>query len=139
MLITYSAWCILGKGEIPAINELAKDYKDKIQIIVVFWNKKSDAKHIAKKFSKDIMVCYANESERKDSQAMMYLKKPLGFPTAYMINENKVLVDIKKSFVKPENKIELQRSAEFFYKKYSEELSLMIVTDKFKTSKFASF
>ncbi len=139
ILITYSSWCIMGKGEIPALNQLAKDYEDKVQIMVLFWNKKSDMKHIAKKFDKNVIVCYANENERKDSPIMMYMKRPLGFPTAYLINENKMLVDIKKSFVKPENKIDLQRSAEHFYKKYSQELSLMIVTDKFNTSKYASF
>ena len=40
LLITYSSWCIMGKGEIPALNNLAKDYKDKMQIVVVFWNLK---------------------------------------------------------------------------------------------------
>ncbi len=52
-LITYAAWCIPGKGEIPALNKLAKENKD-IEFIVIVWGKKQDVKKFAKKFSSQI-------------------------------------------------------------------------------------
>ena len=50
-IITYASWCVIPKGEIPALNILAKEHRNDMELIVVFWDKKSDLKNIAKKFS----------------------------------------------------------------------------------------
>lgn len=138
MLVTYSSWCVMGKGEIPALNQLAKDYDDKVQIVVVFWNKKSEAKHLAKKFDSDIMVCYANEENQDDNQIITTLKRTFGFPTMYFINEQKQLVNLKRSFLKPENKVAVKQSTDQFYDKFSEELSSVVIIDKNKKSFLAT-
>jgi thiol-disulfide isomerase/thioredoxin len=137
LLITYSSWCILGKGEIPALNQIAKEYKDKMQIVVVFWNKKNDMKKIARSFDNQIMVCYANDSEQKDSKAISYLKRTFGFPTSYLIDENMELVDINKNFVKPENKVNLKNSLDFYYHKFNSGLTSLIVNDGFDGTRMA--
>jgi thiol-disulfide isomerase/thioredoxin len=137
LLITYSSWCILGKGEIPALNQIAKEYKDKMQIVVVFWNKKNDMKKIARSFDNQIMGCYANDSEQKDSKAISYLKRTFGFPTSYLIDENMELVDINKNFVKPENKVNLKNSLDFYYHKFNSGLTSLIVNDGFDGTRMA--
>src|SRR6187402_3812839 len=35
-IITYASWCVIPKGEIPALNILAKEHRDNMQFIVVF-------------------------------------------------------------------------------------------------------
>jgi len=137
LLVTYSSWCIMGKGEIPALNNLAKEYKDKMQIVVVFWNKKKEMKRIARSFNNEIMVCYANDSEQKDIKAISYLKKTFGFPTSYLIDENMELVDIQKNFVKPENKINMKISLDFYYHKFNSGLTSLIVNDGFDGTRMA--
>lgn len=137
LLITYSSWCIMGKGEIPALNNLAKDYKDKMQIVVVFWNMKKDMKKIARTFNNDIMVCYATDSEQKDRKAISYLKKTFGFPTSYLIDENMELLDIQKNFVKPENKVTLKNSLDFYYNKFNSGLTSLIVNDGYDSTRMA--
>ena len=137
LLITYSSWCILGKGEVPALNNLAKEYKDKMQIVVVFWNKKKDMKRIARSFDSEIMVCYANDSEQKDIKAISYLKKTFGFPTSYLIDENMELVDIQKNFVKPENKVNMKISLDFYYHKFNSGLTSLIVNDGYDSTRMA--
>jgi thiol-disulfide isomerase/thioredoxin len=137
LLITYSSWCIMGKGEIPALNNLAKEYKDKMQIVVVFWNMKKDMKRIARDFNNEIMVCYANDSEQKDLKAISYLKKTFGFPTSYLIDENMELVDIQKSFVKPENMVNMKISLDFYYHKFNSGLTSLIVNDGFDGTRMA--
>lgn len=129
LLITYSSWCIMGKGEIPALNNLAREYKDKMQIVVVFWNQKKEMKRIARSFDNEIMVCYANDSEQKDIKAISYLKKTFGFSTSYLIDENMELVDIQKNFVKPENKVTMKISLDFYYHKFNSGLTSLIVND----------
>lgn len=137
LLVTYSSWCIMGKGEIPALNQIAKEYKNKMQIVVVFWNKKNDMKKIARSFDNDIMVCYANDSEQKDLKAISYLKKTFGFPTSYLIDENMELVDIQKNFVKPENKVNMKISLDFYYHKFNSGLTSLIVNDGFDGTRVA--
>jgi thiol-disulfide isomerase/thioredoxin len=94
-IITYASWCVITKGEIPALNILAKEHRDDMQIIVIFWDKKSDIKNIAYKFSDDIKVCYANENYAKDAHLIATIKHTLGFPTSIFIDENKNVVNIK--------------------------------------------
>lgn len=137
LLITYSSWCILGKGEVPALNNLAKEYKDKMQIVVVFWNKKKDMKRIARSFTNEIMVCYANDAEQKDIKAISYLKKTFGFPTSYLIDENMELVDIQKNFVKPENKVNMKISLDFYYHKFNSGLTSLIVNNGYDSTRMA--
>ncbi|NHM01630.1 TlpA family protein disulfide reductase [Flavobacterium difficile] len=137
LLVTYSSWCIMGKGEIPALNQIAKEYKDKMQIVVVFWNKKSEMKKIARNFDSDIMVCYANDTEQKDLKAISFLKRTFGFPTSYLIDENMELVDIQKNFVKPENKVNMKKSLDFYYNKFNSGLTSLIVNDGFDTTRMA--
>jgi thiol-disulfide isomerase/thioredoxin len=94
-IITYSSWCVITKGEIPALNILAKEHRDDMQIIVIFWDKKSDIKNIAYKFSDEIKVCYANENYAKDAHLIATIKHTLGFPTSIFIDENKNVVNVK--------------------------------------------
>jgi thiol-disulfide isomerase/thioredoxin len=94
-IITYASWCVIPKGEIPALNILAKEHRDNLQIIVVFWDKKKDIKNIAYKFSSNIKVCYANEYYSKDSHVVATIKHTLGFPTSIFVDENKNVLDIK--------------------------------------------
>ncbi|MBW4361313.1 TlpA family protein disulfide reductase [Flavobacterium taihuense] len=94
-IITYASWLVIPKGEIPALNILAKEHRDDMQFIVIFWDKKSDLKNIAYKFSDAIKVCYANENYEKDAHIVASIKHTLGFPTSIFIDENKNVVNIK--------------------------------------------
>lgn len=109
-IITYASWCVIPKGEIPALNILAKEHRDDMQIIVVFWDKKSDLKNIAYKFSDNIKVCYANEYYSKDTHIVATIKHTLGFPTSIFVDENKYVVNIKHFESKTKNKNSYQRS-----------------------------
>jgi len=103
-IITYASWCVIPKGEIPALNILAKEHRDDLQFIIVFWDKKNDIKNIANKFSSNIKVCYANEYYAKDSRIISAIKHTLGFPTSIFIDEDKNVVNVKHF----ENKIKLK-------------------------------
>lgn len=94
-IITYASWCVITKGEIPALNILAKEHRNDMQIIVIFWDKKSDIKNIANKFCDAIKVCYANENYAKDAHLIASIKHTLGFPTSIFIDENKNVVNVK--------------------------------------------
>lgn len=95
-IITYASWCVMNKGEVPALNKLSKKYSKDVRFIVLFWDKKENVKKLSRKFSGNITVCYANESYRNDSRVVSTLKHTLGFPTTYFLNTNLDVVDIKR-------------------------------------------
>lgn len=133
-IITYASWCVIPKGEIPALNILAKEHRDDMQIIVVFWDKKNDLKNIAYKFSDNIKVCYANEYYSKDSHIVATIKHTLGFPTSIFVDENKNVVNIKhfesKTKIKTPIKEAIITSYNYFSKDINENLMKALSSKK---------
>lgn len=96
LLQTYTSWCVLNKGEIPALNKLAKKYAKDLKIVIVFWDKKQSMKAIANQFSSNIEVCYANENNYKDGEVVAVLKYAIGYLSSYYLDQNLKVISIKK-------------------------------------------
>ena len=96
-LITYASWCIPSKGEIPALNELAKEYKGEIEFVVLFWDKRETVKELSDKFSSEISVVYVDESKNNGAYVVKQLKHSLGLPTCFLLSEEKQIRDIRRS------------------------------------------
>ncbi len=110
IIFTYATWCIIEKGEIPAINKLATEYKGKVKIIVVFWDTKENMKKMKGDFNSNVELCYAHDTYNDDTKVVTLLKKTLGFPTSYYIDSNKIVMDIRKHKANPDYKMELEQS-----------------------------
>ena len=121
-IITYASWCVISKGEIPALNKLAKKYEKDLQVIVVFWDTKNDIKKIARQFNGSIKVCYANESYRNDAAVVSTLKHTLGFPTSYFLNTALEVVDIKRGGMQIPRKTAFKKAVEMNYNVFNERL-----------------
>lgn len=103
-LITYASWCITSEGEIPAINQLAAKYSDKIDFVILFWDNHKTTKNISKSYNEHIKVLYVNEMENKDSYVISKLKHSLGLPTTFLIDGNKKILDIRRGVSHPYGK-----------------------------------
>ncbi len=97
LLQTYATWCVLNRGEVPAINKLTQKYRDKMQIVVVFWGKKQDVRGLQNLFNGYVEVCHANESYTKDEEVVATLKYAMGFMNSYYLDENLMVVGVKKN------------------------------------------
>lgn len=95
-LITYASWCITTEGEIPALNELAAKYHDKIDFVVLFWDTPKATKSAAKNYNKHIKILYVNELDNNDAFVVSQLKHSLGLPTVFLLNEKKEILDIRR-------------------------------------------
>lgn len=126
-IITYASWCVIPKGEIPALNILAKEHRDELQIIVVFWDKKSDIKNIAYKFSDNIKVCYANEYYAKDSHIVSTIKHTLGFPTSIFLDEDKKVLNIKHFYNPIKTKTPIKEAITISYNNFSKDINENLV------------
>ncbi len=134
LLQTYSSWCVLNKGEIPALNKLARKYYKDLKIVVVFWDRKQAAKSLASQFNSNIEVCYANENYKKDESVVATLKYAIGFLTSYYLDENLKVVSIKKGApAQTPKKTPIKEAIKVNYDIYNESLSdLLLKSDSRK-------
>lgn len=137
-IITYASWLIIPKGEIPALNILAKEHKDDLQFIVIFWDKKSDLKNIAYKFNENIKVCYANENYSKDAHIVATIKHTLGFPTSIFLDENKNVVNIKHFENKTKIKTPIKQAIIISYNYFSKDINENLVNAVTKNKGFTN-
>ncbi|HEY0092417.1 MAG TPA: thioredoxin family protein [Flavobacterium sp.] len=121
-LITYASWCLLNKGEIAALNKLSSKYSKQICFVVLFWDKKENVRKAARKFGSRINVCYANEAYKNDAQIVATLKHTLGFPTSYLLDRNRQIIDIKRGGVVTPKDTPYRNSFKLNYELFSERL-----------------
>ncbi|RAR47123.1 TlpA family protein disulfide reductase [Flavobacterium lacus] len=124
-LVTYAAWCIPGKGEIPALNKLAKENKA-IEFIVIVFGKKKEAGKFAKKFNSSIEIGYAHKNYKNDNEIVESMRETLGFPTCYMIDEHLQVVNIKRGSASTPLKTPTKKAVEMNYSIFSDRLSELI-------------
>ncbi|MFT3793984.1 TlpA family protein disulfide reductase [Flavobacterium sp.] len=137
-IITYSSWCVIGKGEIQALNKLVRKYDKEVQFIAVFWDTKSDTKKIARKFNNKIKVCYANESYKNDARIVATLKHTLGFPTSYYLNSNLEVVDIKRGGITLPPRTSNKVAFEMNYRLFNERLDIFLDKQQTAVTQLAS-
>lgn len=137
-LLTYSSWCVPSKGEIPALNKLAKKYEKDIKIVVVFWDRRHDMKKIAQKFSWRIEVCYAHETYNRDCYLVSTLKHTLGIPTTFLIDEGMNLIDIRRGSINPGPKISYADSFTQNYNHFFDGISALLINENFSKSRLVT-
>jgi len=98
-MITYASWCVPGVGEIPAFNDIADAYHNDIDFVVLFWGSKKKIRKFKRKFSKRITVLYVDEKENKNDFTIRTMKHSLGFPTAFLVDKDKIILDVRRNFM----------------------------------------
>ena len=123
-LMTYASWCTPGSGEIPALNDIAKKYHKEIDFIVLYWDSKDKVKKATKEYNKHITIVYVDETENKHDHIVEILKHSLGFPTSFFIDENKMIVDVRRGVLHHYNE-EYSISFELNYNSFLSGISLL--------------
>jgi thiol-disulfide isomerase/thioredoxin len=96
VLLTYSAWCIPSKGELPALNDLAKQYDKDIDIVVLFWDNYKTVRKATRDFHRNINVLYVDEAENTNTHIIRNLKHSLGLPLVFTLNSKKEIINIQR-------------------------------------------
>ncbi|MBK0370781.1 TlpA family protein disulfide reductase [Flavobacterium agrisoli] len=95
-ILTYASWGVINKGDIPAINRLAEEHDDDLQIMIFFWGTKDDLEKTSRLFHKKIQICYTDTRYRENFDLVKRLKNTLGFPTSYFIDSQQKVVTINR-------------------------------------------
>ena len=99
LLITYSPWSIPSKGEMPALNELAKEYGDDLDIVLLFWSDQKTARKMAKDYHHKIKIRYVDDQDNRNTQIIRNLKHSLGLPLIFSVSSDETIVNIEKRLI----------------------------------------
>lgn|GEM_PF-186727 len=124
-LLTYADWCIPDVGELPALNELAEKYHDQIDFVVLFWNKRSDVRKVAKNYNHHIELAYVDETDNQSSNVVNKLKHVFGLPTAIFVNQWGEIVDVQREVSNHYSETDT-KSYEIHYNYIAKGISLLI-------------
>lgn len=125
-LTTYASWIAPTAGEIPALNKLAEKYHQQVDFVLLFWDEHSTAKQLAKKYSKHITILYVDELQNNSPYVVKMMKHSLGFPTSFLLDEDKKILDIRRKISHPFG-IEFERSFDLNYDAFSSAVSLLLI------------
>ncbi len=127
-LMTYASWCTPGSGEIPALNEIAKKYKNEIDFVVLFWDKRREVKKVAKEYDRNVTILYVDELDNKNCHIIRNLKHSLGFPTSFFLDQNKKIVDVRRGVLHHYNEA-YSVSYSLNYESFRNGISLLLNAD----------
>ena len=118
ILLSTASWCTPSSGTIPALNEIAHTFGDNIDFVVLYWDTKKNAKKASKEFRKNIQVVYVDELDNKGAAVVKDMKHSLGLPTCFLLDENKKIIDIRRTIIHPyhtEYEISYEENYDAFY------------------------
>lgn len=96
-LITSAFWVATSSGEIPALNTIADQYHKEVDIVVLFWGPREAIVKLKKHYSKNITLLYVDELENTNDFTIKSMKHSLGFPTTFIIDETKRILDVRRN------------------------------------------
>lgn len=118
LLITYASWLVINEGDIPALNKIATENFNDLQIVVFFWGSEKESKEIGKSFDKNIIVSYTDFENKENFYLVSQLKNSLGFPTSYFIDSDKRVLNICRVNAFPFKAIPAEKAFEKSYDKF---------------------
>ena len=127
-LTTYASWIVPTEGEIPALNKLAEKYGDQVDFVMLFWDNYSTTKDLSKKYHENIMVLYVDEMKNDSPYVIKMMKHSLGFPTSFLLNKDKNIIDIRRKVSHPFG-IEFEKSFDLNYDSFTSAISLLLIDD----------
>ncbi|HET8753774.1 MAG TPA: redoxin domain-containing protein [Salinimicrobium sp.] len=136
-LITYASWLTPSEGEIPALNELAKEFEGQVDFVILLWDKFETAKELAKRYDPAIKILYVDELQNQSSYVVKTMKHSLGFPTSFLLSPEKQILDIRRG-VSHAYGIDFKKSFDLNYDSFSEGISLLLIKESTHGSQTAS-
>jgi len=126
LLITKSPWQPIDTDEIEAINNISKMYKDQVDIIVLFWSTRREAKKLSSDYASTVTVTYVDEKQNNANHIIKPFKHSFGAPACFFISEEKQLINIDKKFTLGFN---FDTTIDVALKETHEQIKLMLFED----------
>ncbi len=114
---------------IPALNKVAEKNHDKMEFILIFLDDEVKVNKVAHRINKYISLI-PKRSIDKNENGMLdvsgFVHKLKDYPTGYLIDKNKMVIDVIRGAVTPNKERNLEQAIEMNRKDYNKALSVMI-------------
>jgi len=95
-LKTTSTWCEPNASEAAAFNDIADEFSDLIDFVVLYWEPKYKINKVEDKYNRNVTVIYVDETENYSSDIVSSLKHSLGLPTILLLDQERKVIDVKR-------------------------------------------
>ena len=124
LLITKKTCFFTHREEIKATNKMANQYKGKLEIIVLYWDRKGLVKKATKGYNKNVTITYINERDNKLDASLSSIKNSFGVPSSFYITGNQQLNNIDRKFYLKNLKRDTKK--EFYENTYNDITNLLL-------------
>ncbi len=91
-----ATWCEPNDSEIAAFNDIAKEFSDSIDFVVLYWNSREQVSQVNHKYSSNVHVLFVDENENFNASIISHLKHALGLPTYILLDQKRNVIDIRR-------------------------------------------
>ncbi len=102
----WATWCGPCVDSLPHLNELAKDYKDKVQVLAInVWDKPNAAENFLAKNGKDFVFAVAYDGADENAPFAKNWLMPAGIngiPTAFIVHQGKIAAILHPDLISKE-------------------------------------
>ena len=96
-LKTTATWCEPNDSEVQALNDIATEFGDVIDFVVLYWDERSKLDNSQKIYNKNVSIVYVDELENYNSAIVHTLKHSLGMPSVLLMDGGRNIIDIRKN------------------------------------------
>lgn len=96
-LKTTATWCEPNDSEVQALNDVANEFGDVIDFVVLYWDTRSNLALSEKDYGANVSVVYVDELENQNSAIVHTLKHSLGMPTVLLMDAERKIIDVQKN------------------------------------------
>jgi len=114
---------------VPAMNKIIEKNHDKIDFIFIFWDKEEKIRKVAHKFNEHIALIPPRDEDKVEKGNLNisgFVHKIKDYPTGYLINKNKELINIFRGSAVPNKERTMEQAIEVNYGLFKEALSSVI-------------
>jgi len=101
IILTYASWSVPTNGEVKAVNALAKEYHKEIDLVILYWDNRKNARRNARKFNSKVEILYVDELTNRYASTIKMLKHTFGIPTTYVIASDKRVLNVQTNIQNP--------------------------------------
>ncbi|WGH76419.1 thioredoxin family protein [Tenacibaculum tangerinum] len=125
VLIANATWSAPCWGDVPTLNKMVEKYHNKLEFIVIFWDKEAKVKRMAEKLDDRIKLIPAREIDKvkKGYLDISGFVHKLDYPTAYLIDKQKQFVNVKRGAATPTKEVGWDEVNEINTKNFEDFLS----------------
>ncbi|WP_094766319.1 TlpA family protein disulfide reductase [Aquimarina agarivorans] len=95
-LKTIATWCEPNESEAAAFNDIANEFGDLIDFVVLYWEPKEKVLDKVQYYDSNVSVVYVDEQDNFSSDIVRRVKHSLGLPSVFLMDRKRTILNVKK-------------------------------------------